>query len=225
MTSAQLHVTKLAAAQRQLRAAIRMFFVGEDALAIHTVASAAYHILSDLKVERGRDEVGDNYLTAIFYCVRDYRRGTLPSYLTEDSEAMKWIKDLAEQVPITVDSSFKDIRASVPPDVAKKYWSKRNKISNFLKHADRDAKSHIIFDEVDNLDLLMHAQSAYIDIGSSGDLGKEGFMLWVYHSVTYGMSEGLPDKYKHIAEKLEKLSPDERLSLCSYMVRGLSVMP
>ena len=79
MSSGKIHVTKLAAAQRQLRAAIRMFFSGEDELAIHTVASAAYRVLSDLKMERGRDEVGDYYLTKIFYAVRDFRRGTLPS--------------------------------------------------------------------------------------------------------------------------------------------------
>jgi len=53
MMSAQLHVTKLSAAQRQLRAAIRMFFAGEDELAIHTVASAAYRIIADLKGSEG----------------------------------------------------------------------------------------------------------------------------------------------------------------------------
>jgi len=74
----KVHVTKLAAAQRQLRAAIRMFFAGEDELAVHTVASASYRILADLKEERGRDEVGDYYLTAIFYCVRDYHRVDAP---------------------------------------------------------------------------------------------------------------------------------------------------
>ena len=59
-------MTKLAAAQRQLCAAIRMFFDGEDELAVHTVASAAYGILRDLKAERGRDEAADNYLNAVF---------------------------------------------------------------------------------------------------------------------------------------------------------------
>ena len=95
----RVHVTKLAAAQRQLRAAIRMFFAGEDELAVHTVASAAYRILADFKSERGRDEVGDYYLTAIFYCVRDYRRGTLPSHLANDPDAMKWIREMADRLP------------------------------------------------------------------------------------------------------------------------------
>ena len=38
---AEVHVTKLAEAKRQLRSAIRMFFAGKDELAVHTVASAA----------------------------------------------------------------------------------------------------------------------------------------------------------------------------------------
>lgn len=63
MTEARIHVTKLAAAQRQLRAAIRMFFSGEDELAVHTVVSASYRIIADLKCARGQDEVANYYLT------------------------------------------------------------------------------------------------------------------------------------------------------------------
>jgi len=108
--TARIHVTKLAAAQRQLRAAVRMFFAGEDNLAIHTVASAAYRVLSDLKAERGKDEVGDYYLTTIFYAVREYRRGTLPSYLSDDIEAMKWIREIAEQLPICASTKLEGLR-------------------------------------------------------------------------------------------------------------------
>ena len=89
--SAKTHVTKLAAAERQLSAAIRMFFAGEDELAIHTVASAAYRIIADLKSSRGKDEVGDHYLTQIFYCVRDYRRSTLPNYLKDNPDTPAYI--------------------------------------------------------------------------------------------------------------------------------------
>ena len=71
--SGKIYVTKLAAAQRQLCAAIRMFFAGEDELAVHTVASAAYRVLSDLKAERGRDEAADHYLNMVFFAVRAYR--------------------------------------------------------------------------------------------------------------------------------------------------------
>ncbi len=97
----EAHLSKSTAARRQLYFAIRMYFAGEDGLAIHTVASAAYRVISDLKEKQGRNEVGDHYLTRIFYAIRDYRRGTLPGYLANDHETMKCIRELAERIPIT----------------------------------------------------------------------------------------------------------------------------
>jgi hypothetical protein len=220
-TSAKVHVTKLAAAQRQLRAAVRMFFSGEDDLAIHTVASAAYSLLRDLKADRGREEVGDYYLTSIFYCVRDYRRGTLPSYLANDPEMMNWIREIAEKLPIDADSKFEDVTASVPASTVREFWQKRNAISNFLKHADRDARSHISLDEVDNLQLLMQTYGAYVDLVHD-ELEAEGLVFWLYFSVTSEMSEGLPAKFRGIADKLEQLDDTERLSFCSALVRELN---
>jgi hypothetical protein len=220
-TSAKVHVTKPAAAQRQLRAAVRMFFASEDELAVHTVASAAYRLLTDLKADRGRDEVGDFYLTSIFYCVRDFRRGTLPSYLANNPDTMAWIRELAETLPISADSKFSDVVASVRTSVAKEYWQKRNAVSNFLKHADRDTKAHISLDDVDNLQLLMQAYSAYRDLVHD-ELDAEGLLLWLYHSVNNGMTEGLPTQYQELARNIESLDPDKRLHLCSILVRELN---
>jgi hypothetical protein len=45
---AQVHITKQAAAQRQIDAVIRILFSGEDPLAVHTVVAAAHSILADL---------------------------------------------------------------------------------------------------------------------------------------------------------------------------------
>lgn len=220
-SSAKLHVNKLAVAQRQLRAAIRMFFAGEDELAIHTVASAAYSVLSDLKAKLGQDEVGDYHLTSIFYAVRDYRRGTLPTYLSEDPETMKCIRELAEQLPIVASTNIKDITATVSSDVAKKFWQQRNKVANFLKHADRDAQSHVALDDVNNLHLLMQALSAYIDL-KCDDLGAEGLVFWLYFRVTSGIKEGLPQKFQEVAAKLEAIGSIERLKLCSAMVSEMN---
>ena len=219
--SAKIHVTKLVAAQRQLRAAIRMFYAGEDELAIHTVASAAYRIIADLKRERGRDEVADYYLTAIFYCVRDYRRGTLPAYLANDPETMTWIREMAEKLPINESTKYEDVKASVSPDVAREYWQKRNKVSNFLKHANRDAKSHISLDEVDNLTLLIQCLSSYQDLVNDG-LGAEGLVLWLYFCATVTGTDELPKKFQDIAAHLEELGPAERLAFCSAFVRELN---
>jgi hypothetical protein len=46
-------ITKLDAAERRLRAAIRMFFERRDMVAIHTLAAAALQVLDDLARKRG----------------------------------------------------------------------------------------------------------------------------------------------------------------------------
>jgi len=51
---ATLHLTKQTSAQRQLDAAIRILFAGEDMLAIHTIVSAAYNVLTDLDNKSGK---------------------------------------------------------------------------------------------------------------------------------------------------------------------------
>ncbi len=220
----KVYITKLAAAQRQLRAAIRMFFGGEDELAVHTVVSAAYRIITDLKKERGQDEVGDYYLTEIFYCVRDYRRGTLPAYLKNDQAAMNWIREMAEKLPIDESTKYEDIKASVSADVAKEYWKKRNKTANFLKHADRDPKSHIPLGEIDNLSLLMQTLSAYFDLVKD-NLGAEGLVLWLYFSTTVTGCDGLPKQYRKIAAQLKELNRAEGLDFCSELVNKLNASP
>lgn len=217
----KVHVTKLAAAQRQLRAAIRMFFACEDELAVHTVASAVYGILADLKKDRGKDEVGDYYLAMIFYCVRDYRRGTLPTYIASDPEAMKWIREMAEKLPINESTKYEDVKVSVSQATVKAYWNKRRKVSNFLKHADKDPKAHIALDEVDNLVLLMQCLGSYRDLVND-ELGAEGLVLWLYLCATLTGTDGLPKKFKDMAEHLKELNSSERLAFCSSFVRELN---
>lgn len=51
---AELRITKQASAQRQLDAAIRIFFSGEDSLAVHTIVSAAHNILTDIDNKSGK---------------------------------------------------------------------------------------------------------------------------------------------------------------------------
>jgi hypothetical protein len=221
MTSSRVHVTKLAGAQRQLRAAIRLFFAEEDELAIHTVAHAAYRLIADLKNERGQDEVADYYLVLVFYVVRDFRRGTLPSHLTDDPEAMKWILEMVEKLPITESMELEDVRVSVSPETAKQYWLKRNKVANFLKHADRDPRAHVPLHEIDNFQLLMRALGSYGDLVKD-DLGSEGLVLWIYSCVLSGTWSELPRQYQGMASKLAELAPDERLSFCSFAVSKLN---
>lgn len=103
-------------------------------------------MIADLKQKFGRNEAADYFLTSIFYVVRDYRSDTLPKQFTNNPEAMKWILDIAEQLPITKSKSYEEVSAFISSDAASEWWSKRNRVANFPKHADRDARDHILLD-------------------------------------------------------------------------------
>lgn len=115
---ATIHLTKLASAKRQLQSAIRLFFMKEGELAIHTIASASYGILKDLKHDRGLSEAADNYQAMFFYLVRDFRRGMLPAHMTSDLSLMAEIEHIADQLSsITADSKLSDMKVTISPDL------------------------------------------------------------------------------------------------------------
>ena len=217
---ASVHISKLAAAQRQLTAAIRLYFVGEDELAVHTVASAAYRLIADLKAARGMNEVADSHLLSVFYVVRDFRRGTLPKHIVENEAMMKWVTDMAAQLPITADSVLDDVTAHVGDEAARDFWRKQNEASNFLKHADKDAKAHINLTKIDNLALLMQAMGAYTDLVRT-DLGPEGLVLWLYACVAHGETDSLPMKFKAIGGRLLEFTGSARREVCSALIQEL----
>lgn len=198
-----------------------MYFAEEDDLAIHTVASAAYQLIKDIKMARGKDEVADYYLASIFYAVRDYRRRTLPSHITSDPELMDWVRNLARVLPIEATSKREEVSASITPQDAKKYWSKRNKAANFLKHADKDATEHLALDEIDNCDLIMQALSAYSDLLKDG-LGAEGRVFWLFRSVSHGTSGGLPANWRKIGDRLLEIDEHYRRKFCIELIGKLN---
>jgi len=212
-----VHVTKLAAAQRQLRAAIRLYFANEDELAIYTVASAAYRLISDLKAARGMNEAADSHLVSIFYVVRSFRRGTLPRHISENAEMMRWVMEMAEQMPITADSTPDEVTVSIGAEAERAFWRSRNEASNFLKHADKDAQAHIGLDKINNLSLLMQTMVAYTDLVKN-DLGAEGLVLWLFASVSHGETETLPERFQVTAQKLLAIDDDRRREFCHALV-------
>ena len=100
--------------------------------------------------------------------------------------------------------------------LAKRFWKDRNKVSNFLKHADRDAEDHISLDEVDNFRLLMLATASFIDLG--GALGAEAYALWVYSQVQLGESGNLPEEW---CNDIRLLSSDDQLAFFSDLLSEL----
>ena len=214
-TIGNVHVTKLLAAQRQLLEAVRMFFAGRDQLAVHTVASAAYGIIKDLKAERGRDEAGDYYLTMTFYAVRSYRRGSLPPRLTEDPDFMGWVRKMAKRLPITASTQYHEVKVHLDPQTTREFWSRSNRASNFLKHADRDAGDSLSLDDLDNLYLLTLAFGSYRNLVQGAvDPESEGLVLWVYFNTVTGQKDNLPKPLQRLAASLEKLPDEQRLAFC-----------
>lgn len=222
MSTAKIHITKLAAAERQLRSAIRMYFAGEDELAVHTVASAAYRLLADLKAERGMDEAATVYLASIFYVVRDYRRGNLPKEMASDPEFMKWAQEMAEQLPIRADTKFEEVSVTLPRELVGQFWNQRNKVANFLKHADRDSQASIPLDEVDNLTLLMQCYRAYMDI-TREDLGNEGFVFQLFIGVKRFERSNSPQE-DELVQKIAGIPEADRLQFCSVCISNLNKM-
>jgi hypothetical protein len=221
MSTAKIHITKLAAAERQLRAAIRLYFAEEDELAIHTTASAAYRLLADLKAERGMYEAANVYLTSIFYVVRDFRRSTLPKDIASDSEFMKWVREVAEKLPIRSDSKFEDVSVTLPRELVGQFWNQRNKVANFLKHADRDTGASISLDEVDNLLLLMQCYSSYMDI-TRDNLGNEGFVFQLFIGVK--RMERSSSQENELVQKVAGIPEADRLRFCSMCIAKLNSM-
>ena len=210
-----VYVTKLSAARRQLLAAIRLYFAGEDELVVHTVASAAYRIISDLKAKRGRDEVGDYIQRATFYAVRSYRRGTLLPAIEKDAELKQWIGNLADSLPISSSTEYEEVTVRLGEQVRKDYWAEMNSASNFLKHADRDAMATLSLDEVDNLRLLMVAFTSYRNLVEGAvEFEPEGLVLNLYCMTVTGVSDDIPRRIRDIVGRIKDIPREKRLRYC-----------
>jgi hypothetical protein len=214
MSPATLHVNKLSAAKRQLQAAIRLFFMEEDELAVHTIASASYGLLKDLKKDRGLSEAADSYLTSYFYLVRDFRRGTLPDHMTSDPNIMAEIEKIAEQLsPITADSKLSDVQVTVSPALEKKYWNESNQAANFLKHADRDTEGLLSLENVENNLLIMKCCSAYRDIAPD-DLGNEGLVFAAFIAAANAAHRSSGSAFDSLLESLKRVPEEKRKAIC-----------
>ena len=218
MSKATLHVTKLAAAKRQLQAAIRLFFMEEDELAIHTVASASYGLLKDLKCDRGRSEAADSYLTTFFYAVRDFRRGTLPAEIMATPSMLAQIERIADQLsPITADSKLSDVQVTIPPALEKQYWKENNQAANFLKHANLDTDGTLSLEKLNNNLLLLKCYSAYRDI-IPDDCGNEGLIFEVFTAANNPCHQDKGTNFDSLVASMKQVPSELRLTFCFKMI-------
>lgn len=212
-----VRVLKITAAQRQLDAAIRMTFSGGDSLAIHTVAAAACRIFRDLKGERGVNVLADEWRDNILGVARALLRDEVPSGHVEtfqqDSELWQLICECVEQVETAgADKTIAELRSivdvTISPLAEKQHWAAFNKASNFLKHANKDARQTIREDEVDTEGLLLNGCSLYLDL-----LGRLTPEMHVWMAYRCGVRDTMPlptALQQRIAETLRKVTPDRR---------------
>ncbi len=143
-----LEITKTSAAQRQIDAAIRILFSGEDVLAVHTVASAALGILKDLAKKRGISLLGEQSI--------------------EDSykKHLSRFEEMEEEERIDLEEFKKLVNKRL------------RRPANFLKHADRDAKKSLKLEYKEMDDLLIECGSTYVELGFELTVEMSTFGCW-----------------------------------------------
>lgn len=157
--SGKVFINKLSAGERQLSAAIRMYFLEEDPLAIHTVASAAHNVLADLLAHRGKDASIHGVVYGLLRAAKDFHEGEL----TED-DIRAWGEGALEAIRQYADMFAKDpnldidtVASSAPPDFARAFWAEKRSSYNYLKHGDRDAAGLLDAAKINNEDTILHA--------------------------------------------------------------------
>jgi hypothetical protein len=143
-------IDKVTVAKRQLDTAIRMYFAAEDALAIHTLASAALRVLRDLLGRNKQDLTTETIRGGMIEIARAYLQGALPEDETESlgrSGFMRVIERLSEAIR-EGDLDRIQINVKTGREVDRLFWPSGS--ANFLKHADRDAEAVIDEGEVKN---------------------------------------------------------------------------
>lgn len=218
---AEVYITKLVAAKRQLRAAIRLFFAREDTLAIHAVAASAYNLLRELKKTRGADETEDRLKTLFLGLVSLAKRlqaGDLPDWAANDTYLLEILRTISERIPLTdkIDASL--IAVTIGESTRKTFWKDNNRVANFLKHSNKDVDLAISERGVDNLPLLVAAANCYESVAPD-DLGYEGFILTLYFLASLDTQIDDSHPFSEHVLKLREMSNDERITFCDYQLR------
>ncbi|MYH58953.1 MAG: hypothetical protein F4145_13380 [Boseongicola sp. SB0675_bin_26] len=171
-------INKLAAAEQQLAAAIRMYFMEEDALAIHSVASAAHSLYADLLRHRGKDPAFHIFGFGVLSVAKRYVDGDLTNKDLESwgegtLEAIQPFVDILRENP---ELDINEFTVSGSAEEARKFYGKIRHAYNFLKHADRDASAVLDSAKINNEDLLYQAINCSLHLNCQLTPEKEFFV-------------------------------------------------
>jgi hypothetical protein len=215
----EILISKMAVAQRQLDAAIRMIFLGEDELAIYTLAAAAHRVLRDIMSKRARSAGAEAVRDGIRGMANALVQGTLPDHHRKELEGEPiWqaISALAEQIQrgegdaLVVDGD---------PSIDKTFWNRQNEVANFLKHADRDSHTSISQEKINIGSLLISACMTYGQL--MGKLTIEMQVYGAFRSIDDAHGPALPERIVSMCSGLQKLPPNKRLKACLQLISTL----
>ena len=208
----RLFINKLSAAERQLNAAIRMYFMEEDELAIHTVASASLNLYADLLRMRGKEPALHGIVYGLFGMARDYIEGKLSDeQLSELGESgMEAIKPMIDVLTKKPDFDIEAIQVSGAQEFVRDYWFDKRKSYNCLKHADRDHDKLLDEATINNEDIIFNAISSAAHLNCALSSEKELFYSAMY---AFGIL-GNPPKEPEMIWIMMPHSRDEIMHLC-----------
>ena len=158
-----------------------MFFIGEDPLAVHSLTANATSLCNDLLKSRGKDFVTHGFIMGILYTAHDYVRGTLPAEEIEmaqnieksNPEIFEAFRNDESLTPAAFES-----KSSLPAHEIASFWRHQRKVWNFLKHANRDAESHISETCIDNAHDIGTAVATYINVFDEPFEEMFAFVCW-----------------------------------------------
>jgi hypothetical protein len=185
-----VRILKLAAAQRQIDAAIRMTFGNEDVLAITTVAAAAYRILRDVAEKRGQNPMTDDWRDNMLGVARAIVKNELPEgvVIAFKADPQMWpvVSILVEKIrEVGADRTIEELRSIVSVGASaqteRRYWGEMNTAANFLKHADVDFDQALEASQVNANELIFGGCRLYMDL--LGQLTAEMQVWTAYHLV------------------------------------------
>jgi hypothetical protein len=219
MASGTIQISKIAAAQRQLDAAIRMFFQREDDLPIHTIAAAAFQILRDLTKNRGGHFSKEVFRSGILSIAQQYVAGTLPpntKAVIEGSDLLPVIEELAEQMRVQGHNFDKEhIQVNVSEEREHKIWL--SEITVFLKHANRDPDGFLSANRLDNEKMLMATCAAYLELMKQPTW--EIVAYFAFWAVKNHQVSDLTEQAQQFARQLEAAHEMQRHEMCAKFIR------
>lgn len=153
-------IDKPTGAERLIVAAIAMSDRGDDALAIHVVASSALNLLREL-IEKG----GNNYMEQVlklgmFHAASEVRKGaqlTIPTNASIDALIANVIGGM-EAGEINQPS---DLIITLDAEALRKLLDYVIRPFNFLKHAQRDPLATLDESDIDPDGAIIHALTAF----------------------------------------------------------------